>query len=188
LEENTLIDKIIASDEAAFRELYETYSSRVYNTALGFLQSAEDAEDVTQEVFVSIYRSIKDFNRESSLSTWIYRIAVNKSLEFIRHKKRKKRFGIVKSIFQKEEVEEPVEFLHPGIIAENKERGKIIFKAIDKLTENQKTAFLLNKIDSLSYKEISEIMKVSLSSVESLIFRAKENLKKELHNYYKDKI
>jgi RNA polymerase sigma-70 factor (ECF subfamily) len=188
LDENTLINKIIGNDESAFRELYETFSSRVYNTALGFLQSAEDAEDATQEIFILIHRSIKNFNRESSLSTWIYRIAVNKSLEIIRSKKRKKRFGIVKSIFLKEETEEPVEFLHPGIIIENKERGKIIFKAIDKLTENQKTAFLLSKIDNLSYKEISEIMKVSLSSVESLIFRAKDNLKKELYNYYKDKI
>lgn len=188
MDEHKLIDRIIENDEAAFRELYETFSSRVYNTALGFLQSTEDAEDVTQEIFILIYRSIKNFNRESSLSTWIYRIAVNKSLEFIRSKKRKKRFGIVKSIFQKEEAEEPVEFLHPGIIAENAERGKVLFCAIEKLSENQKTAFLLNKIDNLSYKEISEIMKVSLSSVESLIFRAKENLKKHLNNYYKGKI
>lgn len=188
MNENTLIDKTIAGDEAAFRELYDTFSSRVYNTVLGFLQSAEDAEDATQEIFILIYRSIKNFNRESSLSTWIYRIAVNKSLEFIRSKKRKKRFAVVKSIFAKEEVEEPVEFIHPGIIAENKDRAKILLKAIDKLTENQKTAFLLNKVDNLSYKEISEIMKVSLSSVESLIFRARENLKKQLHNYYKDKI
>jgi len=188
LDEHNLIDRIIENDEAAFRELYDAFSSRVYNTALGFLQSAEDAEDVTQEIFVLIYRSIKNFNRESSLSTWIYRIAVNKSLEFIRSKKRKKRFAIVKSIFAKEEVEEPPDFLHPGIIAENKDRAKILFKAIDKLTENQKTAFLLNKIDNLSYKEISEIMKLSLSSVESLIFRARENLKKQLSSFYKDKI
>ncbi|MBI5402830.1 MAG: RNA polymerase sigma factor [Ignavibacteriae bacterium] len=188
MEENKLIDRIIENDEAAFRELYDTFSSRVYNTALGFLQSTEDAEDITQEIFILIHRSIKNFNRDSSLSTWIYRIAVNKSLEFIRSKKRKKRFAIVKSIFAKEEAEELPDFLHPGIIAENKDRAKILFKAIDKLTENQKTAFLLNKIDHLSYKEISEIMKVSHSSVESLIFRAKENLKKELYNYYNDKI
>ena len=188
MEENKLIDKIIAGDESAFKELYDTFSSRVYNTALGFVQSAEDAEDVTQEIFVSIFRSLESFKRDSTLSTWIYRITVNKSLEHIRSKKRKKRFGIVKSIFQKEEVEEPIEFIHPGIIAENSERGKIIFRAIEKLTENQKTAFLLNKVENLSYKEISDIMKLSLSSVESLIFRARDNLKRELYNYYKDKI
>lgn len=188
MNEDKLIDLIVEGDEGAFRELYDAFSSRVYNTALGFLQSAEDAEDVTQEIFVLIYRSIKNFNRESSLSTWIYRIAVNKSLEFIRSKKRKKRFATVKSIFAKEETEEPVEFIHPGIIAENKDRARVLFEAIGRLTENQKTAFLLNKIDNLSYKEISEIMKVSLSSVESLIFRARENLKKQLSSYYKDKI
>ena len=188
MEEKELIKKIIENDREAFKELYDNFSSKVYNTILGILQNTEDAEDVTQEVFIQIFRSIQNFKQDSSLSTWIYRIAVNKAFEFIRSKKRKKRFAIVKSIFAKDEVEEPIEFLHPGIIEENKERGKILFKAIDKLSEKQKTAFVLSKIENQSYKEISEIMKLSLSSVESLIFRAKENLKKELYEYYKGKV
>ncbi|MCX6163903.1 MAG: RNA polymerase sigma factor [Ignavibacteriae bacterium] len=186
MEEKELIEKIIGNDREAFRELYDKFSSRVYNTILGILQNTEDAEDVTQEVFIQIFRSIQNFKQDSTLSTWIYRITVNKALEFIRSKKRKKRFAIVKSIFAKEEVEEPIDFLHPGIIEENKERGKILFKAIEKLTDKQKTAFVLNKVENLSYKEISEIMKLSLSSVESLIFRAKENLKKDLYDFYKE--
>jgi RNA polymerase sigma-70 factor (ECF subfamily) len=187
LEEKVLIEKVIEGDRKACKELYDGFSSRVYNTIIGILQNTEDAEDVTQEVFVRIFKSIQSFKRESSLSTWIYRITVNKAFEFIRSRKRKKRFAVVKSIFAKEEVEEPVDFLHPGIIEENKERGKILFKAINKLSEKQKTAFILSKVENLSYKDISEIMKLSLSSVESLIFRAKENLKKELYNYYKEK-
>lgn len=188
MEEKELIKKIIENDREAFKELYDNFSSRVYNTIIGILQNPEDAEDITQEVFIQIFRSIQNFKQDSSLSTWIYRITVNKAFELIRSRKRKKRFAIVKSIFEKEEVEEPVDFLHPGIIEENKERGKILFKAIDKLSEKQKTAFILSKIENLSRKEICDIMKLSLSSVESLIFRAKENLKKGLYSYYKGNI
>jgi RNA polymerase sigma factor (sigma-70 family) len=186
LEETILIEKIVAGDKEAFKELYDNFSSKVYNTILGILQNTEDSEDVTQEVFVQIFRSIKSFKQESSLSTWIYRISINKAFEFIRSKKRKKRFAIVKSIFSSDEVEEPVDFMHPGIMTENKERSIILFKAIDRLSEKQKTAFMLSKIENLSHKEICDIMKLSLSSVESLIFRAKENLKKELYDFYKE--
>jgi RNA polymerase sigma factor (sigma-70 family) len=186
LEEKELIEKVIEGNGEAFRELYNKFSSKVYNSILSILQNPEDAEDITQEVFVQIFRSIHNFKQDSTLSTWIYRITINKAFELIRNRKRKKRFAIVKSIFAKDEVEEPIDFIHPGILAENKERGKILFKAIDKLSEKQKTAFILNRIEGLSYKEISEIMKLSLSSVESLIFRAKESLRKLLHNYYKE--
>jgi RNA polymerase sigma factor (sigma-70 family) len=188
LEERDLIKKIIEGDREACKELYDQFSSRVYNTVLGILQNVEDAEDTTQEIFLQIYRSLESFKQESSLSTWIYRIAVNKAFEHIRSKRRKKRFAIVKSIFTGEETEEPVDFVHPGIIEENKERGVILFRAIDKLSEKQKSAFILNKIENLSYKEIGEAMKLSLSSVESLIYRAKENLKKELSEYYKENL
>lgn len=188
LEEKELIKKIIDGDRASFKELYDAFSSRVYNTTLGILQNAEDAEDTTQEVFVQIFKSINNFKQESSLSTWIYRITVNKAFEFVRGKKRKKRFALVRSIFSNEETEEPVDFLHPGILAENRERGKILFRAIDRLSKKQKTAFILSKIENLSHKEICDIMDLSLSSVESLIFRAKENLKKDLYNFYMENL
>lgn len=188
-EEKKIIEKIVSGDGEAFRVLYDEFSSRVYNTALGILQNPEDAEDVTQEVFIQVHRSIENFKCDSNIFTWIYRITINKAFEFTRSKKRKKRFAIVKSIFSGDgETEEPVDFIHPGIISENKERGKIIFKAIDKLSKKQKSVFILNKIEGLSYKEISEVMKLSLSSVESLIFRAKENLKKKLYNFYTENI
>ena len=89
MEEKILIEKIIAGDRNAFKELYDTFSSKVYNTLIGILQNTEDAEDVTQEVFVQIFRSIKNFKQDSTLSTWIYRISVNKAFEFLRSKKRK---------------------------------------------------------------------------------------------------
>ena len=82
------IQRLKEKDISAFRELVEEFSKRIYNTCMGILQNAEDAEDVSQEVFIEVYHSIHDFKGEAKLSTWIYRIAVNKSLEFLRKKNR----------------------------------------------------------------------------------------------------
>ncbi len=81
-------------------------------------------------------------------------------------------------------LQDPPDFHHPGITLDNKERASVLFKAIEKLPENQKIAFNLHKIEGLSYQEVSEVMKLSLSSVESLLHRAKNNLKKNLEDYY----
>lgn len=153
------------------------------------MQHQHDAEDVTQEVFAEIFQSILQFKGEAKLSTWIYRIAVSKSLEFLRKKNRKKRFGFMQGLFGNDDlspIKHVSDFYHPGVQLENKERAKILFAAIDKLPENQKTAFVLSKMEDLSYDEIAEIMKTSLSSVESLMFRAKQNLQKLLGDYYRE--
>ena len=170
-----------------FNLLYEQHKGLIYNLCLKYLQNIEDAEDVTQEVFVTIHNSLHQFKGDSKISTWIYRIAVTKSLEFIRSKKRKKRFSFFQSIFTTENGEvklEAIHFQHPGVQLENKERAAILFAAIDKLPENQKTAFILAKLEDLSYSEIAEVMKITNSSVESLLFRAKQNLQKLLGAYY----
>jgi RNA polymerase sigma factor (sigma-70 family) len=170
-----------------FQEIYETYKSKVFNTVIGYLQNQEDAEETTQDVFVEIHRSIHTFEGKSSLSTWIYRISINKSLDFIKSKKRKKRFAYVSSLFNSEgdlQYDAP-NFHHPGVLLENKEKSVILFKAINTLPENQKTAFILSKVEGLNYVEISEVMQNTVSSVESLLFRAKQNLQKELSNFYK---
>lgn len=184
--EQARIEELKTGNEAAFRNLVEEFQKRVYNTCVGLLQNTEDAEDVTQEVFVSVFQSIHGFKGESRLSTWIYRIAVTKSLEFTRAKNRKKRFAFVQSIFSGEgEIKtDTPHFYHPGVQLENKERAAVLFAAIDQLAENQKTAFILHKLEDLSYQEIAEVMNVTVSSVESLMFRAKQNLQKKLGDYY----
>jgi len=186
LEEKELIQKLCEGNEQAFKVLYDSYSNKVYNTSLHFLQNQTDAEDITQEVFIEIFRSIKNFKQDSKLFTWIYRITITKSFEFIRHKNRKKRFAFMNYLLPEHNEIKSEDFNHPGVEIENKERAVILFNAIRKLSENQRIAFTLSKIDGLEYKEIADIMKTSLSSVESLIFRAKENLKKLLHRYYKE--
>jgi RNA polymerase sigma-70 factor (ECF subfamily) len=186
--ENTeLINALKAGEKWAFEKMVKLFSKKIFNTCLNFLQNVEDAEDVTQEVFVAIFQSIGQFKGESLLSTWIYRISTTQCLSFIRMKNRKKRFSFVQRLFSGENNNPTIDiphFLHPGIELENKERAKFLFQAIEKLPINQKTAFILHKVEQLSQAEIAEIMQVSISSIESLLFRAKQNLRKYLGEYY----
>ena len=186
LNEWNLIERLKKGDEAAFKEIVESSQGLVYNTALGIVQNPEDAEDVAQEVFVQLYESIKSFKGESKLSTWLYRITVSKAMDHLRKKKRKKRFAYVQSLFgaNDELVHDPPDFVHPGVSLDNKEKAKELFKAINELPSKQKVAFTLNRIEGLSYQEISEIMKLTVASVESLLHRARKNLRKNLETYY----
>lgn len=187
IEDTDLIRKLIEGDRISFENLVKQFKNKVFNTSLSILQNVEDAEDITQEVFVEVFQSVKNFKGESKLSTWIYRIAVSKSLEFLRWKNRKKRFGFMQSLLYNNLTESILEipnFFHPGIQLENKERAAILFAAINKLPENQKTAFILHKIEGLSYAEVADVMQVTVSSVESLLFRAKQSLQKLLGDYY----
>ncbi len=181
-----LVERLKKGDEAAFKMIVDTWQDMVYNTSLGIVQSTEDAEDVAQEVFVQVYESIGQFKGDSKFSTWLYRIAVTKSLDHLRKKKRKKRFAFVQSLFgmNEEEVRHEPDFNHPGVSLENKEKAAVLFRAIDKLPDNQKAAFTLHKLEGLSYQEVAEIMETTVSSVESLMHRAKTNLKKNLTDYY----
>lgn len=188
LDERLLVERLKGGDEAAFKTIVETWQSMVYNTALGIVQNAEDAEDIAQETFVQVYQSVSSFKGESKFSTWLYRITIAKALDHERRKKRKKRFAFVKSLFgeESEVVVHPPDFHHPGVILDKKENAAELFAAIAGLPENQRIAFTLHKVDGLSYQEVSEVMDTSVSSIESLMHRAKTNLRKKLEDYYKD--
>ena len=149
--------------------------------------SAQDAEDVTQEVFIKVYQSIATFRGEVKLSTWLYHIAVSESLDFLRRKKRKKRFGHIRKFLGLKEAENEIPVVpssNPHINLENRERVQMLWQAVDSLTENQKIAIILSKYEGFSYKEIADIMGTTVSSVESLIHRGMKNLRKKLYQYY----
>lgn len=190
MENEEFVGRLKRRDAGAFRALVEEHKDRVYNTCVGFLHQKEDAEDLAQEVFIQVYDSIDTFREDSSLATWIYRIAVNKSLELIRHRKRKKRWAFFESLMnpggEPDEVRGDEFFVHPGIELERKERAEILFREIEKLPENQKVAFTLHKVEGLAYREIAAVMDTSLSAVETLIHRAKKNLQKQLYAYYNE--
>ena len=186
MNERELITLLKKKDREAFKIIVETWQNMVYNTALGILQNAEDAEDTAQEVFIKVYESIASFKEESKFSTWLYRITVSKAMDYIRKKKRKKRFAFIQSLYGKNDgvLIDPPDFFHPGVKIENKENATALFKAIEKLSSNQKTAFVLNKMEGLSYLEIGEIMNLSDSAIDALLQRAKKNLQTSLKDFY----
>ena len=186
MNELELIQQLRAGDELAFKSLVENYQDLVYNTALGVVQNSEDAEDVAQEVFIQVFRSIDQFKGDARLSTWIYRITTTKALDHIRSRKRKKRFAFITSLFgpNDELIHEPVDFQHPGVTLDRKEQAALLFRMIEQLPDNQKVAFTLHKTEELSYQEIADVMQLSVSAVESLLFRARQNLRKLLEKYY----
>ena len=178
------------SSNASFNDIVNSNKSRVFNTAISFLQNREDAEDITQDVFIEVYHSLEKFKQQSSISTWIYRITVNKSLDFLRKKNRRKEYGFIRNLFYKESGEINLDkghFDHPGVLLEKKENARILFAAIELLSENQKTAFILFHVEELSQKEIAEVMGTSPKAVESLIQRAKATLREKLENLYKNR-
>lgn len=155
---------------------------------MNHLQSTEEAEDITQEVFVEVFQSIHKFNGESTLSTWIYRIAVNKCIDQIRSKGRKKRFAFLTSLFNPstgKELKLISAFDHPGMELERKEDTQLLFKAIQLLPENQRSAFILTQMEEHSQKEAAAILNITEKALESLIQRAKSNLRKHLQEYFK---
>lgn len=186
-DDQQLLTALRKGDNVAFRQLVDRFGNQVYNVAVSFLSNREDAEDICQEVFTTIFHSIGQFRGDAALSTWIYRMAVSKTLEHIRAAQRKKRSGIMVRLFGSEksvDVEEENPFYHPGIRLENRERSAILFQAIKKLPENQKTAFVLHKVEGLSQAEIAGIMEITVSAVESLMVRARQRLKQLLSDYY----
>lgn len=191
MSEAEIIQKLQQGDEKAFKQLVEKYQQLVVNTCFGLVHNNEDAEDIAQDVFIEVHRSISNFRADSKISTWLYRVAVNRSLNFIRDNKRRKMAQSIEDAFSlgKEKLTNiyPGQTESPDAEFENSERADILHKAIDSLPKNQRVAFTLNKYDDLSYKEIAAVMETSISSVESLIHRAKKNLQKKLYMCYKKK-
>ena len=190
MEEQEFINQLKQGKQSAFGKLLDAYQQKVFSTCISFVPNKEDAEDIAQEVFLEVFKSVSKFKGDSKLSTWIYRIATNKSLEFIRKKNTKKRFAFMQTIMGTkiplDKTSYFTEFNHPGILLENKEKSATIFKAIHTLPESQRVVFTLAKIDGKSYQEIVEITGKSLSSVESVMFRAKKSLQEKLENFYKN--
>lgn len=190
MEDFELINKFKNGDNESFRIIVDKYQKYVLNICFKFTRNKETTEDLAQEVFIEVYRSINNFRGDSKLSTWIYRIAVTKSLDYLKSQKREKRFAVIKSLFVENDIEKETGSLsdlesNPQMKIEEEDRIKILSIALESLPPKQRVAIMLSKYDELSYQEIADILGTTISSVESLIHRAKVNLRKKLYNYYK---
>ena len=162
-------------DQAAFGTLVHTYSAQVLQTCFRFLLDQADAEDISQEVFIEVYQSIKGFKGQSKLSTWIYRIAVTKCLDELKKRNRKKRISSVGKLLHLEDV---ANWLgggsRPDKKTEENETFQLVMAALNTLPDNQRIAFTLSKIEGYTNSEIAEIMNTTTVAVESLIYRGKK--------------
>jgi len=187
LNEQSLIQGLQQGEEKMFSLMVETYQHMVFNTVLGLVLNFEEAEDLSQDVFVLVFQQIHSFRAASKFSTWLYTIAVRTALNHLRKQKAKKRAVYIKR-FLGMEVEQEIrqtDFNHPGVILDNKEYAAVLFKALQQLPENQRVAFLLVKTEDMRYEEVAEILGVSIKGVEGLMHRAKEKLRNVLNDYYK---
>ena len=181
MEGEDFILKLKAGDKAAFNLLVSSYSKKVLNTCYRFLLNKELAEDISQEVFIEVFQSIHSFRADAKLSTWIYRIAVTKSLDEIKKNNRKKRMVSIGKILHLDDVAHWIagetradKSLH------EKEKMEQIKQALNKLPDSQRIAFTLSKIEGYNNNEIAEIMKTTTIAVESLVYRAKKKISEEL--------
>jgi RNA polymerase sigma-70 factor (ECF subfamily) len=152
----------------------------VYNVALHYSQQVEDAEEITQDVFLKIHQKGASFRKEAELKTWIYRIAINSSLDYIKAKQAEKRKWWQSALrLEPSDTTESkmIELNHPGIQLENKESLEALFRQINRLAANQKTALILLKVEGLSQAEAADIMEITEKALESLFQRAKKNLR-----------
>ncbi len=187
MDEIKLIQDIREGNQLAFFQLVDMYKEKIFHTCYGILQNSDEAEDVTQEVFIEVFESINGFNQKSKLSTWLYRIATNKALDLLKFKNRKRRFGGLLKVFGVNyEADNAPHFFDkdPQDELENNERAKLLHWAVSKLSDNQQKAFVLYRYDDLSYAEISEVMQMSVPAIEALLHRSKLKLRELLKNYY----
>jgi len=178
MNDEELIEKLSLGKQKFFHALLQAYQVEVLNLCFRFLLSREDAEDVAQEVFVEIYYSIDDFRGDAKLRTWIFRIAVSKCLDEIKRKNRKKRFSSIgKALGIDHIMHLQADSDRADKRISEKEDMDRLTNALNRLPQNQRIALTLSKLEGHSPPEIADIMQTSLTSVDSLIYRAKQNLR-----------
>ncbi|MFO7767366.1 MAG: sigma-70 family RNA polymerase sigma factor [bacterium] len=169
LKESRLIARAREGDEEAFGELVRAHQDRVYRTAARMV-GPDEAWDIAQEVFIRAFGEIERFRGDSALSTWLYRMTVNTSLNFLRGEGREKdrREGYGPG------VSDPAPRPDRGVETEETER--LVWEAVDSLPERQRTALVLHRFEGLTAPQIAEVMDATTGAVESLLHRAKESL------------
>ena len=179
--EANLLEKLKKGDKTAFAQLVALYSSKVLNICYRFLLDKQDAEDISQEVFIEVFESLHSFRGDAQLSTWIYRIAVTKSLDELKRQNRKRRISSLGKLFHLEDV---ANWLAGGSmpdkhIQEN-ENMKLVMHALNRLPDNQRVAFTLSKIEGYSHEEIAEMLHIQPGTSRSQLVKARKMLQQQI--------
>jgi RNA polymerase sigma-70 factor (ECF subfamily) len=175
-----LIEKFGNGDEKAFEQLIIRYERKIYSICIYFLKNREDAEDAAQEIILKLYKKLGSFRKESAFSTWMNYVASNTCRDYLRKRKRNQVLYLDEDIRTDESSisrELPSEEDTPEERMEKKELGILMQEALFKLKDDHKEILLMREYQELSYEEISEILEISVGTVKSRIYRARQDLK-----------
>jgi len=180
-----------SGDRAEFARLVDAYSGQIYRLALKMLQDSQDAEDILQETFIKAYRALPDFEGRSSISTWLYRIATNEALMFLRRKQPEQ------TSVDEDEQSEP-RYRHPQQIVDwcclpedelmSTEARNNLDLSVQKLSDGLRAVFLLREFEGLSTRETAEVLDISEAAVKTRLSRARLQLREHLSSYYKERL
>ena len=184
-----LVDEFKAGDISAFEEIISRYESKVMNLALRFTRNQEDAEEVLQDVFTTVYRKIDGFRGQSAFSSWLYRIVVNAAFMKLRKRKQTQTVSIddlAPAVKQYCMERDAVTNQHLHNVAISRELQEVLQRAIDRLPDQYRAVFVLRDVDGLSNQETGEILNLSIPAVKSRLHRSRIMLRKKLQRYYED--
>lgn len=186
-------DELIAGfkdgDHSAFQELVLKYEQRVYNHCLRMIGDEVESYDLTQEVFLKVFRKIKNYEHTYSFYTWLYRITVNCCIDFLRRKRRHIQSVSLSSSAlddgaeQGKEQDVPDTTFVPDTAMLNRELDEVLQGAIGQLSEKLRSIIILKEVEGFSYEEIADVLGCSRGTVKSRLFRARERLKELLADY-----
>lgn len=184
--EQVLIDRISSGDSTAFQEFVNRYKKKIYYIAYDITGDHDDAEDISQEVFIKVFRSLKTFRRNAKISSWLYQISVNASIDLLRRKS--SRPEKLMDDIERADIQENLP--GSGTRAQNPERSaedliiqKHISEALQKVSPKERSVFVMRHYNELKIREIAEILDVSPGTVKALFYRATRKLRKELSFY-----
>ena len=181
-----LFKRAKSGDYQAFDLLVLKYQSRLISTAFKFVKDVQIAEDIVQDSFIKAFKALESFREDSSFYTWIYRITVNTSKNFLVSKKRKSE--LLNSDLSEEASHEiePVEAYSPEDLLQATQLKKVITETIDQLGEDTRTALTLRELDGLSYEQIADVVNCPVGTVRSRIFRGREVIDEAISQYKQD--
>lgn len=189
-DDETLVQCCLTGDQKSYQLLVGRYQKKLFSVAYGMIRHTEDALDLVQEAFLKGFRSLSNFQGQSSFYTWIYRILINLCIDFIRKEKRQVVQDYDDTMLQKAEEDNPAfstrsSSFHqnPFHAISNKELGEQIWNAIDTLSENHRLVILLREVEGLSYEEIAETLQCSKGTVMSRLHHARSRLRQALEKY-----
>jgi RNA polymerase sigma-70 factor (ECF subfamily) len=184
-----LVEQFRTGDLAAFEEILSRYESKVMNLALRFTRSQEDAEEVMQDVFTTVYRKIESFRGNSAFSSWLYRIVVNAAFMKLRKKKQSQTISmedLAPAVKQYCIERDTTSGNHSYGVAITRELQEVLQRAIDRLPDQYRAVFVLRDVDGLSNQETGQILDLSIPAVKSRLHRSRMMLRKRLARYYED--